>query len=102
MFSSVWHVDELFVRHEQRLPDDKRKYFDYLRVVCDDENNVVAMHLTSDRSEKSAVQALEKAKATAGFSPQVLVSDEYVVYTQARRKVFGRQTMHVTAPRTTE
>ncbi len=96
-FSSVWHVDELFVRHEQRLPGGKRKWFDYLWVVCDDKSNVIAMHLTSDRSEKSAVQALQKAKETAGFSPRVLVSDEYVVYSNACRKVFGKQTMHVKA-----
>lgn len=96
-FTSVWHVDEVFVRHQERLPSGKRKWFDYLWVVCDDSNNVVALHLTSDRSEKSAVAALEKARATAGFSPRVLVSDEYCVYPNAARKVFGRQTMHVTA-----
>jgi len=96
-FTSVWHVDEVFVKHQERLPGGKRKWFDYLWVVCDDANNVVALHLSADRSEKSAVAALEKAKATAGFSPRILVSDEYCVYPNAARKTFGRQTMHVTA-----
>lgn len=96
-FSKVWHVDEVFVRHEQRSPEGKRKWFDYLWVVSDDHSNVIAMHLTKDRSTKSAVKALEKAKQAAGFSPEVLVSDDYTVYPHACRIVFGKQTMHVTA-----
>ena len=97
IFTGVWHIDEVFVRHEQRLASGKLEWFDYLWVVCDDKNNVVALYLSSDRSQRSAEAAMEKAKATAGFCPRVLVSDEYCVYPNACRRVFGRATMHVTA-----
>lgn len=96
-FSNVWHIDEVFVRHEKRSPGGKRKWFDYLWVVCDDANNVIALHLSRDRSQKSAEAALEKARLHAGFSPRVLVSDEYCVYPNACRRVLGRGTLHVQA-----
>ena len=96
-YSNVWHIDEVFIKHERRLPDGKRKQFDFLWVVCDDKSQPLALLLTDNRSQKSAEEALEQAKARAGFSPKVLVSDEYCVYPNASRNVFGKGTMHVQA-----
>ena len=95
-FTNVWHVDEMFVKHEQRAKQGKRKSFDYLWVVCDSKQQVIAMHYSRNRDLASAKSVLTKARVLAGFVPRVIVSDDYSVYPRAIRCVL-RKALHVTA-----
>ena len=95
-FANVWHVDEMFVKHEQRSKQGKKKCFDYLWVVCDSKQQVIAMHYSRNRDLQSAKTVLSKARFRAGFVPRVIVSDDYLVYPRAVRCVL-RGALHVTA-----
>ena len=95
-FTNVWHVDEMFVKHEQRSPNGKKKRFDYLWVVCDSKQQVIAMHYSKKRDFQSAKTVLAKARENAGFVPRVIVSDELNAYPRAVRSVL-RKALHVTA-----
>ncbi len=95
-FTNVWHVDEMFVKHEERLPNGKRRYFDYLWVVLDSKQQLIALYLSNKRDLNAAKAALQKARETAGFVPRVVVSDEYSVYPKAIRAVL-RGALHVKA-----
>lgn len=94
-FTEHWHVDEMFIRHEKRFPDGKDKWFDFLWVVCDSKQQLIAVHLSKSRDSKSARTVLKKAKERAGFSPAVIVSDDCNVYPRAVRAVF-RKAKHFT------
>lgn len=96
VFTNVWHVDEMFVKRVERLPSGKHK-FDYVWIVSDSKQQFIAAHVSKKRDAEAAKTVLEKAKATAGFSPRVLVSDGYDVYPKATHCVFGRKTLHVVA-----
>ncbi len=85
-YSRVWHVDEMFLKHERRLKNSKRKFFTYLWVVSDDKQRVIALLHTENRDLQSAKQALAKARHAAGFVPRVIVSDEFA----ASRARFAR------------
>lgn len=97
-YSDVWYVDELFVKHEKRFENGtKEKWFDYVWAVCDENQNLLALHLSKHRDLKAAVEVLRKAKVRAGFNPRVVISDGLQSYRKAVRKVFGRKTKHIPA-----
>lgn len=95
-YTNIWHIDEVFIKHEQRSAGEKRKFFTYLWVVCDSKQQLIALHHSEKRDISAAKQALAKAKAAAGFAPLIVVSDAYNVYPHALRSVL-RSTLHVTA-----
>lgn len=95
-FTNVWHVDEVFVKHEERLPFGKRVWFSYLWVVSDSKQQLIALHHSEHRDLNAAREVLAKARREAGFVPRVIVSDEYLVYPRAVRAVL-RGALHVTA-----
>lgn len=74
-YSRIWHVDELHVR----LRGGKA----YVYVVEDDRRNIIAMELTERRDRDATARALRKAKAEAGFAPDILVSDGAPAYPPA-------------------
>lgn len=98
-FSRVWHVDEKFVPHK-RVPSERRKRgkrkWAYQITVLDSKGNVVASYLAPERSTKSVKKALRRAKKEAGFSPDIIVSDDWPAYDRGVN-VFGRHTRHVRA-----
>ncbi|MEW6221735.1 MAG: DDE-type integrase/transposase/recombinase [Candidatus Hadarchaeota archaeon] len=98
-FSKVWHVDEKFVPHD-RVPSPKRKRGEkkwlYQITVLDSKNNVVASFLAEERNTEAAKKVLRRAKETAGFSPDFIVSDDCPIYDKGVN-VLGRRTKHVTA-----
>lgn len=96
-FTNVWHVDEMFVKRVQRLPDGKRKCFEYVWIVSDSKQQFIAAHVSKKRDAQAAKTVLEKAKQIAGFKPRIIVSDGYDAYPVATRCVFGRETLHVIA-----
>ena len=91
-FSSIWHVDEKFIRVKGSKDD-----FAYLWVVIDDKNSIIATHVSLKRDIESAEAVLEKAKNAADKPPDILVSDGLQAYKKACRKVFGRKTKHFKA-----
>jgi len=98
-FSKVWHVDEKFVPHD-RVPSEKykrgeRKWL-YQLTVLDSKNNVAASYLAPERSTEAAKEVLRRAKETAGFSPDFVVTDDCPIYDRGVN-VLGRRTKHVTA-----
>jgi len=66
-YSKVWHIDELHVR----LRGGKA----YVYVVEDNRRNIIALELTERRDEDATARVLMKAKAEAGFTPDILISD---------------------------
>jgi transposase-like protein len=95
-FSRVWHVDEMFLKHETRFPGGKHKSFTYLWVVSDDAQRVIALLHSENRDLQAAKQVLMKARHAAGFVPRVIVSDEFAAYPRAIRAVL-RGALHVQA-----
>jgi len=91
-FSNIWHVDEKFVRVRGSKGD-----FDYMWVVEDDKNSIVAVHVSDKRDCSSAKKVLELAKRRANKPPDIIVTDGLQGYKQACRKVFGRTTKHIEA-----
>ena len=87
-FSSVWHVDEKFIKVRGV------KDFAYLWVVIDDKNTILAVHASKQRDIEGAERVLMLAKQRAERPPNVLVSDGLQAYKKACRKVFGRKTKH--------
>jgi transposase-like protein len=71
-YSRVWHIDELHVR----LRGGKA----YVYVVEDEDRNIIALELTERRDKDATVRVLRKARADAGFTPDILVSDGAPVY----------------------
>ena len=91
-FSNIWHVDEKFVRVKGSSGD-----FDYMWVVEDDNNSIVAVYVSDKRDGNSAKKVLELAKRRANKPPDIIVTDGLQGYKQACMKVFGRKTKHVEA-----
>ena len=91
-FSNIWHVDEKFVKVKGSKGD-----FDYLWVVEDDKNSIVAVYVSDKRDAKSAKIVLELAKKRAFKPPDIIVTDGLPGYKQACKKVFGRKTKHIEA-----
>jgi len=79
-FSPIWHADEMYVKA-------LGNWF-YLFTVIDSNNNVIALHISKNRDMKSAIHCLRKAKQIAG-KPEIIVTDEWLTYPRAIRKVFG-------------
>jgi transposase-like protein len=98
-FSRIWHVDEKFTPHKRvpskRWKRGKRKWA-YQITVLDSRGNVVASYLAPERSTEAAKKALRRAKKEAGFSPDILVSDDCPIYDRGVN-VLGRRTRHVRA-----
>lgn len=98
-FSRVWHVDEKFVPHKRvpskRWKRGKRKWA-YQITVLDSEGNVVASYLAPERSTEAVEKALRRAKKEAGFSPDIVVTDDCPIYDRGVN-VLGRHTRHVRA-----
>jgi len=98
-FSRVWHVDEKFVPHKRvpskRWKRGKRKWA-YQITVLDSEGNVVASYLASKRSTEAVEKVLGRAKEDAGFSPDIVVTDDCPIYDRGVN-VLGRRTRHVRA-----
>jgi len=98
-FSKVWHADEKFVPHKRvpskRWKRGKRKWA-YQITVLDSEGNVVASYLAPARSTEAIKKALRRAKEEAGFSPDIIVTDDYPGYDRGVN-VLGRHTRHVRA-----
>lgn len=96
-FSNVWHVDEVFIKHQKRLPEGGNlTWFTYLWVVSDSKQNLLALLHSNKRDTQSAIAVLEKARQQAGFVPRVLVSDKYCVYQCAVAKALPKA-LHVQA-----
>jgi len=98
-FSRVWHVDEKFVPHK-RVPSEKckrgeRKWL-YQITVLDSRNDVVASYLAPERSTEAAREALRRAREAAGFSPDLVVTDDCPIYDRGVN-VLGRRAKHVRA-----
>jgi transposase-like protein len=97
--SKVWHVDEKFVPHKRvpskRWKRGKRKWA-YQITVLDSKNNVVASYLAPERSTEAVKKALRRAKGEAGFSPDIIVTDDCPIYDRGVN-VLGRRTRHVRA-----
>ncbi len=91
-FSTIWHVDEKFVRVKGSKGD-----FDYMWVVEDNKNSIVAVYVSDKRDGKSAKIVLELAKKRANKPPDIIVTDGLPGYKRACMKVFGRKTKHVEA-----
>ncbi len=86
-FDNVWHVDEIFIKHQKRLPSGGNDtWFSYLWVVSDSKQRLLALHHSQKRDTQSAVTVLEKARQCAHAVPRVLVSDSFSVYPKAVRK----------------
>jgi len=62
----------------------------------DSKNNVVASYLAPERSIEAVKEALGRAKEAAGFSPDLVVSDDCPIYNRGVN-VLGRRTRHVRA-----
>lgn len=90
-FSSVWHVDEKFIKVRGC------KDFAYLWVVIDDKNSIIAVHISEKRDINGAKAVLRLAKQRAEKPPSIIVTDGLHAYKQACRKVFGRKIKHVIA-----
>lgn len=85
-FSKVWHVDEMFIKHQKRLAKGGNEtWFSYLWVVSDSKQRLLALHHSEKRDTGAAIFVLQKAKQHAGFTPRVLVSDHYSIYPKAVR-----------------
>ena len=97
--SKVWHVDEKFVPHK-RVPCERRKRgkrkWAYQITVLDSKGNVVASYLAPERSTKAVKKALRRAKKEAGFSPDIVVTDDCPIYDRGVN-VLGRRTRHIRA-----
>ncbi len=96
-FDNVWHVDEVFIKHQTRLAEGGNKtWFTYLWVVSDSKQRLLALHHSDKRDLNAAKAALQKARETASFVPRVVVSDQYCVYPKAIRTVL-KGALHVQA-----
>ena len=96
-FSQVWHVDEVFLRHEVRHQGTKKVFFDYAWIAWDEHLNVLAVHVSKNRDYANAKIVLQKAKEYAGFSPRILVTDGLQAYNKACWVIFGKKTLHQTS-----
>ena len=81
-FTNIWHMDEMFIKAQGRM--------NYLFAVIDSSNNVIALYISKYRSQRAAIQCLRKARCIAG-KPTIIVTDEWLAYPRAIRKVFGRK-----------
>ena len=91
-FSNIWHVDEKFVRVKGSKGD-----FDYMWVVEDDKNSIIAVYVSDKRDCNSARIVLEMAKKRAFKPPDIIVTDGLPGYKYACWKIFGRKTRHIEA-----
>lgn len=90
-FSNIWHADEKFVKVKGC------KDFAYLWVVIDDNNSIIAVHVSQKRNIGGARIVLDLAKQRAKKPPDILVTDGCPAYIKACKKIFGRKTKHVVA-----
>ncbi len=95
-FNNVWHVDEMFIKHQKRLKKGNETWFTYLWVVSDDDQQLIALHHSKKRDVNAAKEAFSKARRAAGFVPRIIVSDHYSVYPKAVRSVL-HTALHVKA-----
>jgi len=79
----------------ERWKRGERKWA-YQITVLDSEGNVVASHLAPTRNTEVIKRALRRAEGEAGFSPDIVVTDDYPGYERGVR-VLGRRTRHVRA-----
>lgn len=96
-FSNVWHVDEKFIKVKGSIDD-----FAYEWVVMDDKNSMIAVDVSQKRDISGARKVLDLAKKNADKPPDILVSDGWLAYIKASKKVFGRKTKHIRAHFKTE
>ena len=87
-YSMIWHIDELHVR----LRGSKA----YVYVVEDNRRNIIALELTERRDKDATAKVLRKAKAEAGFTPDILVSDGAPAYPPAIAEAMP-ETRHIVA-----
>jgi len=64
--------------------------------VLDSEGNAAASYFGPERSTEAAREALRRARAAAGFSPDFVLSDDCPIYNRGLN-VLGRRTKHVRA-----
>ena len=90
-YSNVWHVDEKFIKVRNSKDD-----FAYLWVVIDDNNTIIAEHVSFERDTNNARIVLKKALDKSVKPPDILVSDGLQAYKKACKKKLGN-TKHVVA-----
>ncbi len=96
-FDNVWHVDEMFIKHQKRLANGgNHTWFTYLWVVSDSKQRLLALHHSDKRNIYNAELALQKAKQRAKAIPRVIVSDCWPGYPRAIRKIL-KSALHVQA-----
>lgn len=95
-FDDVWHVDEMFVKHQKRLAKGNKTWFTYLWVVSDSKQRLLALHHSDKRNIYNAELALQKAKQNAKAIPRIIVSDKWAGYPKAIRKIL-KGALHVQA-----
>ncbi len=76
----IWHVDEVFVHAFGR--------FYYLWDVIDQDSKCIEIHLGKTRGMDDCIAALRKAREHG--IPDIIVTDDWVTYPRAIRKVFGK------------
>jgi len=86
--SQIWHIDEIHIR----LRGGKA----YVYAVEDDRRTIIALELTERRDREATVRVLRMAKAEAGFTPDILVSDGAPTYPPAMAETVPG-TSHVVA-----
>ena len=89
-YSSIWHVDEKFIKVKDNVKDEKGKIkFSYLWVVIDDKNNIIAVYVSHKRDIISAKKVLQLALSRANKPPEILVSDGCPSYIKAFKKILA-------------
>ena len=89
--SNIWHVDEKFIKVKGS------KDFAYLWVVQDDNNNIIAVHISRRRDIIGATTVLDIAKQRVEDIPNIIITDGLQSYKKAIKKVFGRKVKHIQA-----
>jgi len=84
-----------------RVPSEKcqrgQRKWAYQMTVLDSEGNAAASYFAPERSTGAIEKLPKRAKAEAGFSPDIVVTDGYNAYEQGL-KVLGRRTEHIRVP----
>jgi len=96
-YSNIWHVDEKYIKCKNKKDKKGKVKHSYLWVVIDDNNTMIATHVSHSRDITNAKIVLGKAKKKAKKPPDIIVSDGLQAYKKACRKVFSRKTKHVIA-----
>lgn len=88
LFAKVWHGDETYVKIRDRRK--KKPRHGYIFNIGDSKGALVASHVSKKRDSKSARKALWFARKRALRMPRKFVSDEYLAWPPAKRKVLPR------------